>query len=221
MVAQPDFQKHPSEDALERYALGRVGAVESEPLEEHLLVCEHCQARLTETDQYILAMRDAAQMLLSKQEEAEAEARRTQAARSARPRLASQGGYRFLWPAGALAFTAFAVAMILPEGSRHNAGAQQVYLEVSRGAQDLSATVKAGRRLSVGLSVAEVAASSSYRVDVVTEAGDPVWTGIVPAVKGFVHFEPSGALGAGRFWVRLSLPTDPPILLREYGLEAR
>ncbi len=219
MVAQPDFQKHPSEDALERYVLGRVGAVESEPLEEHLLVCEHCQARLTETDQYILAMRDAAQMLLAKQEEASA--RRLQAARPARPRLASRGGTRFLWPAGAMAFAALAVAMILPEASRHNAGTQQVYLEVSRGAQDLSRTVTAGQRLSVRLSVAEVAASASYRIDVVTEAGDPVWTGIIPASQGFVHFEPSGALAAGKFWVRLSLPTDPPVLLREYGLEAR
>lgn len=219
MVAHPEHQQHPSEEALERYAMGRVGPGEGEPLEEHLLVCESCQARLTETDQYILAMRDAAQMLLTREEEAAA--KREKAARGARARMASRGGYRFLWPAGAMAFAALAVAMILPENSRRNLGTEQVYLQVSRGAQDLAATVEAGHRLSVGLSVAEVAASSSYRVDVVTEAGTPVWTAVVPAAKGMVHFEPSGALAAGRYWVRLSLPTEPPVLLREYGLEAR
>ena len=58
---------HPSEESLERYALGGLPAGETERLEEHLLVCAACQDLLTEVDIYVQAVRDAAIQLSHEQ----------------------------------------------------------------------------------------------------------------------------------------------------------
>ena len=53
------FSHHIAEDDLEAYSLGRLASAASAPLEEHLLVCEHCQERLAGWDDYLRAMRAA------------------------------------------------------------------------------------------------------------------------------------------------------------------
>ena len=52
--------KHISGDSLEQYALGQLREPDLAIVEEHLLVCEHCRARLADVDAFIRAMRDAA-----------------------------------------------------------------------------------------------------------------------------------------------------------------
>jgi hypothetical protein len=47
------FTSHPTEEALENYALRRLPEEQIAPLEEHLLVCPSCLAALQETDQVI------------------------------------------------------------------------------------------------------------------------------------------------------------------------
>ncbi len=39
--------------------MNRLSEPEAAPVEEHLLVCEECRARLTESDEYVAAMRAA------------------------------------------------------------------------------------------------------------------------------------------------------------------
>ena len=51
---------HTSDDALERYVLRGLDEPEVAKLEEHLLVCSTCQARLEETESFIITMRRAA-----------------------------------------------------------------------------------------------------------------------------------------------------------------
>jgi len=51
--------EHIDEESLERYALGRPLASESEWIEEHLLVCGPCREALVILDRFIPAMRDA------------------------------------------------------------------------------------------------------------------------------------------------------------------
>ncbi len=51
--------EHISEDDLEMYAMGRIGDLETGPIEEHLLVCEECQDSLAATDELIRALRGA------------------------------------------------------------------------------------------------------------------------------------------------------------------
>lgn len=50
---------HIPDDLLEEYALGRVPARDSAPLDEHLLICPTCQYNLKEIDEYILVMKAA------------------------------------------------------------------------------------------------------------------------------------------------------------------
>ena len=48
---------HISDDLLDEYALKRLPEAEAAALEEHLLICPHCQERLQLTDDFIAALR--------------------------------------------------------------------------------------------------------------------------------------------------------------------
>jgi predicted anti-sigma-YlaC factor YlaD len=52
-------RQHPSEDDLELYALKRLAEPDLGRVEEHLLVCEECRTRLTETGAVVSIIRDA------------------------------------------------------------------------------------------------------------------------------------------------------------------
>ena len=47
---------HIDEDDLEAYALDRLPEEAAAPIEEHLLICEECQDRLLEWDEFLRAM---------------------------------------------------------------------------------------------------------------------------------------------------------------------
>ncbi len=51
------FHFHPTEVTWEEYAFGRLSEKKIPPLEEHLLVCEMCQASLEEATEYIQLMK--------------------------------------------------------------------------------------------------------------------------------------------------------------------
>ena len=50
---------HVTEEELEQYSLGGLAEVRRDRLEEHLLLCETCRGRLTETENFGAAMRQA------------------------------------------------------------------------------------------------------------------------------------------------------------------
>ena len=50
---------HITGDDLELYAMERLPESVAAPVEEHLLLCEECQARLADFDAYVRAMRAA------------------------------------------------------------------------------------------------------------------------------------------------------------------
>lgn len=56
-------KEHATEDALEEYALGRLRGAAVARLEEHLLICEECQNRLSQIDSFVQGMADADGML--------------------------------------------------------------------------------------------------------------------------------------------------------------
>ena len=55
-----EFVPHISDDTLERYAMESLRGSESEPLEEHLLVCPGCRERLDAELEFVAVMRGAA-----------------------------------------------------------------------------------------------------------------------------------------------------------------
>ena len=50
---------HFPDDLLESYAMGKLSDQESEPVEEHLLLCSVCQERLGELDDFVQAIKTA------------------------------------------------------------------------------------------------------------------------------------------------------------------
>ncbi len=219
MVAQSDFAHHPSEEILERYALSRVGASDLEPIEEHLLVCPQCQERLSEADHYVVAMRDAARLLLNEQPKAAPVASSSLWGKR-KPSL--HWGMRWLWPAGAFAVAALALSLAVPKQLSQGGTPEDVALAVSRGAaQDLLTTVAAGRPLRLDIDLTEIPAASSYRLDLVNDEGQLVWSGAGVGVRNQLHFAPSRLLLSGKYWARLYAVSGSPVLVREYGMEAR
>ena len=51
------IRDHPDESNLEKYLLGTLGHLETERIEEHLLVCHPCVNKATELGDYIRALR--------------------------------------------------------------------------------------------------------------------------------------------------------------------
>jgi anti-sigma factor RsiW len=49
--------KHIDDDSLEAYSLGRLSEYRAAPVEEHLLICAACRARLVGWDRYLAGMK--------------------------------------------------------------------------------------------------------------------------------------------------------------------
>jgi len=54
-----ETDRHLDEEQIERYSLGEIAEEEVSGLEEHLLICESCQSRVTESDTYVSTMQRA------------------------------------------------------------------------------------------------------------------------------------------------------------------
>ena len=57
------LDSHFSRDVLERYALGLLSEDGCADVEEHILICAHCQTQLGEEDTYISVLRSACSLI--------------------------------------------------------------------------------------------------------------------------------------------------------------
>jgi anti-sigma factor RsiW len=55
--------RHMDAEEIERYSLGGLSPEDAAPFDEHLLICEQCQANVEASDAYVAAMRGAAQRI--------------------------------------------------------------------------------------------------------------------------------------------------------------
>jgi anti-sigma factor RsiW len=58
-VRSTTWDRHPDEEALESYVMGKTRGAKRARIEEHLLVCEECQDRVAELEAFVGAIRDA------------------------------------------------------------------------------------------------------------------------------------------------------------------
>lgn len=200
----PINNSHVGEDDLESYSLRALPEDASAGVEEHLLICETCRGRLMEADAYVEAMKNGVHHL-----------RQDRAA----------GGWRWRWsrprlvPAfGALALIAIA-AVTVPLTRRSfidNAASAPfaVRLQAMRG--DMQARAPSLRPLTLQLDLTGLAASPSYRIEVVDQLGHRVWLGVLAGQlpAAFITAPPQKR---GMYFVRVALPSGET--LREYGLE--
>ncbi len=189
--------RHPDDETLERYSMQVLPESESAPLEEHLLGCESCRERLTESDAYVDAMRTAA-------------ARERQHAalqRNSHPR-----GWVYL---AAAALCIATVAGVEWKLTREPVGVPvDVRLETMRGTA--AAPVPAGVPLQFRIDVQGLEPHPVYRLEVVDSSGRRMWEGEArPGAHGASTLMPRHLAG-GDYFVRLYSPTGE--LLREYGL---
>jgi hypothetical protein len=193
---------HLDDEELERYSMGAMPEAAIAPFEEHLLVCEPCQLRLAQTDAYVGAMRQA----------------------SARPRTEPlKRGLPWLrFPRLVPALAGMAVAIVaaglwISRPDMGEAHPFAVDLEATRGAA-IEARAPAGRWLLLRLDLANLPASSSYRLEMVDRFGSRIYQATVAAQGSKAGFMVPGTQ-PGIYFVRLYRP--PGELLREYGFEVQ
>lgn len=196
---------HPEDEALERNAMGRLEEPELGELEEHLLVCEPCQHRQQEMDEYVAVARDAC-----RQERDEAP--------DAPPApgwilwLRQAGG----WGTGAaLAAAAVALAVWIPSPGPAPGPPQTVELESVRSAAAPDAA--AGRALRLRLDVGGLR-REPLRGFLVTETGEPSAELDVTRVEDRAEAVWEPGLKPGNYVVRLR---QNGATVREYILRVR
>jgi hypothetical protein len=192
---------HIDEEEIERYSMGAMPEGSIAPFEEHLLICESCQLRLAQTDVYVSAMRQASARL------------RTRPLKRGLPWL------RFprLVPALAgMAVVIVAAGLWLSRLDMGEAHPFAVDLAATRGAA-IEAKAPAGRWLLLRLDLANLPASSGYRLEMVDRSGNRVWQATVPARGSKADFKVPRTQ-PGVYFVRVYGPSGE--LLREYGFEA-
>lgn len=207
------YGQHASDDALERYLLGGSDEPEVAAVEEHLLVCRTCQARLEETEAFITAMRSAAGKLRAEPPTLGEELRSGFSRLMAMPTP--------VWAtiaAAALVVCAVALAPSLLTRSS-TAPAFAITLETARGLEGQTENrVPANAPLALMIDLSELPVRDSYRVEIVDAAGRPEFQQTLAPDKGRLVAKIGRTLPAGRHWVRLYASNEADNPLREFGV---
>ena len=200
------FLLHPTEEILEEYALNRLPAALVAQVEEHLLLCHGCQDAVAATDEFVAAIKIAAN------QPALQPASRLAQWMSARPRVASRMG---LVPIIALFILALVMVWKPPQ---ETSAPVAVSLSSLRGPSPL-APAPAGKPLRLSIDLPDLVSAGGYRIEVVDAAGSPVWSGPASEIDGRLTATMSKPLRNGVYWVRLYGADSE--LLREFGLSAK
>lgn len=202
---------HLSEEQLEQYLLQQASDSAAAAVEEHLLVCEHCQTQLEELELFTKTFRSVAPILA--REDA----------------LEDRGGVMDWFrrqlsnPFPALAFGA-ATALVLfvaPMAWRSGPAsgpAATIELQAVRAAAAPEAPV--GRPLIFRLDLAGLTPAASYRAELTSGDGDTILTRAVAPTGLTATVNAGDGLSAGRYWLRLYGP-DHAEPIREFGFTVR
>jgi hypothetical protein len=192
---------HPSEEVLERYSLGQLTEAECAPFEDHLLVCDDCQQRLSRIDAEIADIK--------------------QVCRDIPPSIEPEHSGFFarlfhaapVWAAVAAALV-IGVAVPVYRQATGTRGVSDVVLEAARGAAPI-AEARAGARLKLTVDLAGLSAPGPYRIEIVSAGGQRVWNAATASSDRTIVNGPEG-LEAGSYWVRIYAAGGA--IVREYGL---
>ncbi len=208
-MRQDGNEDHIPEQSLEEYSRGTLSEGETERLEEHLLICPHCQDRLADTDEFVRAMRDAAAKLQMEPPSALEDHWR--------------GTWRWLWRPVPIMAACGAAVLLITAGTiwhrgRPGAGETTVTLQAMRGDAFAGARAPAGRPLVLKLDAKGLPALASYRLEIVDERGSALFESAVRRQSDAIAVALPQRLEPGRYWVRLYETRAAGSLLREFGL---
>jgi len=194
---------HPEEEVLERFAMDRLNGAELDRLEDHLLLCGHCQERLDEVTEYVAVMRKAAENVAAEVPE-EAVWRRW---------------LRLEWlplPAPALA-GAFVILIAVLAWQPWRATApgewRTVELATLRGGPAGSMGTE-GFALQLRLDISGLDTTGTV-AQIVSASGKTIAEMPAPLIEGKAELRYAPGLEAGQYWVRLKKAGET---LREYSL---
>ena len=202
------FQEHPDDYIWEEYSFGRLDEEQISAAEGHLLLCEQCQFKVAETDEWRRLFKYWETWL-------------TQSAPRRRSRLLA-------FPSHARAGTvtlAFALAaaglaaVIWVSPSQQEASGTPVAVSLRSlrgGAGEAVNRAPARRPLELSMSAPGITSRTNCRVEVVTAGGSLVWSGSSNPSDGSLSVDISTSLRPGIYWVRLYGANAA--LIAEYGL---
>jgi hypothetical protein len=203
-----ETHRHLDDEEIEKYSMGDISEKEASRFDEHLLICESCQNRVSESDSYVSTMQCASARI--RRADLSTIKRRWFFPRPI-PTLAAAASVLFLavvgmqWVDGPAKWwnrstvqPAFAINLVATRGS------------------GIEAKAPAGRALTLQLDLAGLPPESSFRLEVVDALGKRVWQGEVVAQDSkAVASVPQ--MAGGLYFLRVYAPSGK--LLREYGLE--
>ena len=205
--------QHLSEDQLEKYMLRQVSEPAAAAVEEHLLVCTHCQEQLEQLEGFANSLRAVAPILDREDQLADI-----------KPGL---GQRIFDWirsPVPALAFGAAALLAVLIVPMAYRAGSPQgqpVTLELQAVRAASSPEAPVGRPLVLRIELAGLAPATSYRAELASDTGTVQLTrSLQGAEPPFALLTVDKTLPAGRYWLRL-YGTEHAEAIREFGFSIR
>ena len=191
---------HPEEDYLERYIMKTCSKQEVDALDEHLLVCEHCRARLYSAEEFVSLIKMAMPLGPSRQRV---------------PRWRETIVEFFGRPMGMAAGCAALAAVLLaaPALLRNRAPTVEIVdLASTRGAEAPSAS----ERSLIILRLDTRGLTEPMEGQVVDGGGVPVWTQQITPEKGELRVE--RRLKPGMYWVRINSSQGDHENLREFPL---
>ena len=203
----PQIDEHLDEDVLEQYALRVLPADLIQTVDEHLLKCALCQAKLTETDEFVALFRAAATEVL-------------ETPQYGGSLWAKIFGLRRVQWAMAMAVAVIAAGpFVIWETGRQSAQAPEIVLLQAFRGPESGARVEARKSVVLRFDVPAVAKASDCKIEVVDLDGKKVVES-EPALVGGSLEASVGRLKPGGYWVRLFRRSDNE-LLGEYSLSAK
>jgi len=195
---------HISEELFERYSMQQLSEEQMAPLEEHLLVCSLCQQRLNEVDEYIGAMKIAAQEISDKK----TSVRELHAV----PRRPLQWALPLT---GGTLVTALLLFLYI--GRSPGAPPSEIALTATRGVSPNTAIkARAHTALKITAEAQDIAPGSRLRLELADSDGKIVWRGAGEIERGHIAAQVKPPLDAGLYWFRVY---QNDRLQQEYGLQ--
>jgi len=205
-VMQLDRESHASDETLESYAMGSLGGPVLAEVEEHLLVCPHCQEQLKEIDSYVGAMRSAAAGLDLRDESRKEFWTRVSGALTLR---------RIGWAMAIAALLILGISLRLGLRSSPSAQPLALVLVTNRGSE--LQRVPAGRPLTFSLDVTGLPVLPAYDVEAVDSKGAVQAQFHAVTGQSGIKIQLAEGLRRGNYFVRIYSPSRE--LLREYGVQ--
>jgi anti-sigma-K factor RskA len=204
---QTTIGSHVPEELLVLYISGRLPEQTSGELEEHMLMCESCQAQLDALDEHLRVGAQAAREIRGEQKKL----------KGARGSFWRWNGPTIAWAAVAAVVVCAAAPSFFRRGEQLSVASTEVSLNASRGgSQTLVSHAQAGN-IVLNIDLLELPNQTSYHLQLVDRSGRQIWAGTGTNTQQHIRAAIPNPLASGQYWVRIF--GQGGAQLREFGLE--